>query len=127
MVLAACHEGEDPDYYKKKEQQPQEPFDRTVLVYVAGENNLSSFIASELVEMRQGSKNLGNNALVVYVDDANSRHHPYIMRIHDGLYKDSVVMQSDRLTSDPAVLSEVLHYTSTHYPAREYGLVLWGH
>ena len=123
-VFAACHEGEDPDLYEKEEKTL---YDRTVLVYISGENNLSSFISSELRELREGSKGIGNNALVVYVDDANSQHRPYIMRIHDGAVSDSTVLEADQYSSDPAMLKRVLDYTSTNYQAKEYGLVLWGH
>lgn len=126
LSLTACHEGEDPDYYKKKEKG-QEQIDRTVLIYISGENDLSTFIRPELEELCQGSKDIGNNALVVYVDDANSSHLPCIMRIKDGVFVDSTLFEKDENSSAPNVMSRVLNYTSEHYPAQEYGLVLWGH
>ncbi len=122
IAFASCHDGEDPNYYN-----PKESIERTVLVYISGENNLSSFINAELEEMRKGSIGIGSNALVVYVDDANNRHMPYIMRFKEGAIVDSVVFQSDSLSSHPDVIARVLNYTSTKYNAKEYGLVLWGH
>ena len=65
-MFFSCNKNEDSDRHDEKE-----PFDRTVLIYIAGENNLSYEISKELEEMRTGSQNLGNNALVIFVDDAN--------------------------------------------------------
>lgn len=120
-VFVACHKDED---VKNKQK---ELCDRTVLIYISGENNLHSEIRKELQEIREGSVGIGNNALVVYVDDADSRHQPYILRLHDGVTVDSTSLESDQYASDPAVLRHILSYTSEQYPAREYGLVLWGH
>lgn len=121
-LLASCHKEEDPDNHKQKEL-----FDRTVLVYISGENNLSYEISKELEEMRTGSQNLGNNALVIFVDDANKTQRPYVIRMNEGAATDTTFLESDNYSSDPALLRQILNYTSEHYTAREYGLVLWGH
>lgn len=102
-------------------------YDRTVLVYMSGENNLTSYIKIGLEGLRAGSANIGNNALVVYVDDANKNRNPYIIRIENGETKDSFALPNDPLSSDPSAFRDVLNYTSTHFPANDYGLVLWGH
>ena len=124
LAFTACHEGEDPDYYKKKNK---EQIDRTVLVYISGENNLHEFISEELSQLRKGSIGIGSNALVVYVDNANAQQPPYIVRYKEGEAVDYTAMEKDTLSSSPDVLSDVLNYTSEHYTAKEYGLVLWGH
>jgi hypothetical protein len=104
------------------------PFDRTVLVYISGENNLNSYIAEELQEIREGSKGIGDrNALLVYVDDANARHIPYTLWIKDGVAIDSMTLESDPISSSPSVIGRILRHASTYYPAKEYGMVLWGH
>lgn len=107
--------------------EPRGPFQRTVLFYISGENNLSSFIPSELREIREGSKGIGNNACVVYVDDTNPNRNPYILWIVDGVTKDSLTFETDPLSSSPETLTRVLRHTSDYYPAEEYGLILWGH
>lgn len=119
ILLAGCS--------NETEEEAEESLHRTVLVYISGENRLTSFIQSEIKEMREGSIGLGANALVVYVDENNSSRRPYIIRIKDGLTVDSTSFDSDWLSSDPSVMKQVLHYTSEHFPAEEYGLVLWGH
>ena len=119
LMLGACRSDE--------EEEGDGLLNRTVLVYISGENTLSSFIDKEFQEMRVGSRGIGNNALVVYVDDCNSERPPYIMRIVEGQTTDSVAMESDQLASDPEVMGRVLSYTAEHFAAHEYGLVLWGH
>ena len=136
LLMTACSKDEDNDddsvpstepSWAGVPSKPHEMFERTVLVYISGENNLSKQIATELSELRQGSKGIGNNALVVYVDDANSRRNPYLLWIREGESVDSVTLDSDPYSSSPEAMSRILNLTSTYYPAQEYGLVLWGH
>ena len=114
---------------KKDDDEPvvATPMERTVLVYISGENNLSGYIADELDELKEGSKGIGNNALVVYVDKKSSYEKPYIMRIKEGEAEEKYYFGTDSLSSHPEVMARVLKYTSDHYPATDYGLVLWGH
>lgn len=109
------------------EDETEVSLHRTILVYISGENNLSSSIQFDIKEMREGSVGIGANALVVYVDENNSSRQPYIICIRDGETTDSMSFDSDGISSDPSVMKKVLNYTSEHYPAEEYGLVLWGH
>lgn len=105
--------------------------DRTVIVYMSGENNLSSFFQADLGEMVTGMKSVSSNTnLVAYIDHSNSTHKPYIVRISndarqpvDTLY----TFTDDFISSDPRVMSEVLQRIITMCPANDYGLVLWGH
>lgn len=118
VLFNACSSNDEPE-------PPMDP-ERTVLIYMAGENNLSEFVSKDLKEMKEGSKSLDNrHNLIVYVDQANSIP-PYFARIKDGKIVDSVSVK-ESLTADPAVLEEALRYTRTTYPAKSYGLVLWGH
>ena len=122
-LLISCNKEKEDE-----QEQRQDHLNRTVLVYISGENNLSPFIYDdELSELRQGSQNIGANALVLYVDDASQSHTPYIIRLKDGLTEDSVALPSDPISSTSETMSFVLNYVATHYPADDYGLVLWGH
>ncbi|MBO7046790.1 MAG: lipoprotein, partial [Prevotella sp.] len=67
-VLTAC---------KKDEEETEVKAGRTVLVYIAAENNLGyeEYIGKkyrnaydDIQEMKEGVKTMGNNHLVVYVD-----------------------------------------------------------
>ena len=126
-VLTSCKK-DDPE---KAEPLPQ----RTVLIYIAGENNLNSVIKSEMDEMKVGSKSIGNNCLLVYVDGAKSGELPYLARINEGEICDSVsisdmgISSKDEYSSDPAVMESVLRYAFSNHKSEndDYGLVLWGH
>ena len=108
------------------------PARRTVIVYMSGENNLSRYVNNDLNEMVNGRKLVGDDEhLVVYVDRASTQEKPFIARITrdakqplDTLYK----YESDHLSSNAAVMTDVLQRIVTLCPATEdYGLVLWGH
>lgn len=116
-LLSACHNDDDP-----VDNTP----DRTILVYMAGENNLSKYADLDLKEMLTASKQLNHKQqLIVYVDQAKSEP-PFFARIEDGEFVDSVSVE-ESLTADPAILEKALTYMRTNYPAKSYGLVLWGH
>lgn len=108
---------------------------RTVLIYIAGENNLSSYAPIQLNQIKIGSNNLGQNNLLVYVDQAKPKELPYLAKVANGQLVDSVsiadmkISSSDVYSGDPKVMKEVLKYAFEHYPAEnnDYGLVLWGH
>ena len=125
LLLGAC--GDDNS---EPTPEPKQDAERTVLVYIAAENNLSkiskNFADNDLKEMKEGSKKLNDRQnLIIYVDKAEKTP-PYIARIKDGVLVDSTSMD-ETLTADPAILEKMLRYTREKYPAKSYGLVLWGH
>lgn len=127
LILAACVScSKDHDEENDNQEAEKQSFDRTVLIYISGENNLSSYINSELEELRQGSMGIGNNALIVYIDNNNSSL-PYVFRIQEGEFTDSFRISKDWISSSVEAMGSILDYTAQHFPARDYGLVLWGH
>lgn len=125
-TFAACHHHDD--------DCETTVADRTVLIYMAGENNLNNaksnldFIKPDLEQMREGTKTMAaNNHLLVYVDGADSKQKPYLLELANGLTVDSVAMEEDTRTSDPETLLNVMRQAMSKCPANEYALVLWGH
>jgi len=128
-ALTACN--------KENEQEAVIP-DRTVLIYMAAENNLTQwgnepffFVEEDLQQIKEGVKTIGNNRLAVYVDKAktslqNSTAKPYLLYFSNGQLTDSIPME-ESLTADPAVLERVAQKAFGDNPANGYGLVLWGH
>ena len=112
---------------KKDEPEVEESAKRTVFVYIAGENTLSSYIRSEISELKTGSKEIGNENLIVYIDAADAKNKPYMVRMKNGMTIDSVAMDEDYLSSDPIAFERILDKVINKYPAPEYGIVLWGH
>ena len=136
-LLLACHK-DDPE-------ENQVKADRTVLVYISGECSLWDFIDDDLKEMKAGSQSIGDNNLLVYVDNATTGEIPWLARIHKGQITDSVsfteiakvmnldpaesLVKGDPYSSEAQVMEGVLRYAFQKFPSKnnDYGLVLWGH
>ena len=112
--------------------------EKTVLVYMAGRNDLSSTVYSDLSEIKEGSRRISDNQrLLVFVRNNNDGGQPWLARIKNGEVTDSVSLSDMGITSsdgqnrasDPAVMEGVMQYAFSHYRAASgnYGLVLWGH
>lgn len=128
MACSSDNDDEAPGFV------PQ-PTERTVIVYMSGENKLSPYVDFNLKEIKQGSLEIGkDDCLLVYVDKSKISELPWVARIKNGQVTDSVsladigISQKDEYSSDPQVMEDVLKYAVNRYPAkRDYGLVLWGH
>ena len=136
-MLAACH--------KDDTEENEVKADRTVLVYISGECSLWDFIDDDLKEMKAGSQSIGDNNLLVYVDNATDGEIPWLARINKGQITDSVsfteiakvmnldpaesLVKGDPYSSEAQVMEGVLRYAFQKFPSRnnDYGLVLWGH
>ena len=107
--------------------------ERTVLVYLAGKNNLSESLQTNLKQMKEGSRRIGNNTLLVFVRRDMQGEKPWLARVRNGELTDSLSLEdmgistSNMQASNPELMEQVLRYAYSHYPAREYGLVLGGH
>ena len=121
VLMTACNKDE-------KKETPTVA-QRTVMVYMSGDNNLSSIVAEDIREMQQGASGIPQNCnLVAFMDRNISSEKPFIARITkdaklDTLYK----YTNDFYASNPEKFSDVLKQIATLCPAKEYGLVLWGH
>lgn len=136
-MLAACH--------KDATEENEVKADRTVLVYISGECSLWDFIDDDLKEMKAGSQSIGDNNLLVYVDNATDGEIPWLARINKGQITDSVsfteiakvmnldpaesLVKGDPYSSEAQVMEGVLRYAFQKFPSKnnDYGLVLWGH
>ena len=121
VLLTACKKDEDNKIPTIAE--------RTVMVYMSGDNSLSPVVSEDIQEMLQGASGIPLNCnLVAFIDRSISSEKPFIARITkeaklDTLYK----YTNDFYASDPEKFSEVLQQITQLCPAKEYGLVLWGH
>ena len=109
------------------------PAERTVLVYLAGKNNLSQALQTNLEQMKAGSRLIGNNTLLVFVRRDMQGEKPWLARVNNGELTDSVSLddmgfgKSNMQACNPELMEQVMRYAFSHYPANEYGLVLGGH
>ncbi len=112
-------------------EEVTQPAKRTVLVYMAAENNLTSNAQSDINEMIKGVKKISKwDHLIVFVDRANKTEKPFLIRLRDNDQQPADTIRKydqDFLDSDPAKMKEVMSWVMQHYPANDYGLVIWGH
>lgn len=124
--LIAC----DKDDNKQETITPE----RTVLIYMAANNNMSLwggryYADEDLTQVWEGIKTMGNNTLAIYVNQAKTNRSdgkPYLLYFRNGERTDSIPME-EGLTSDPALFESIVRKAFADNPANSYGLVLWGH
>ena len=133
LLLSACNKHEDPA--PTPEPTPTLA-QRTVLVYMSGENNLTkdssspgiSYLEDDYIEMLEGSYSLNSDQhLIAFIDSVGTNNKPHIVEIANGKTKNVYQYDSEFYASDPDKLLEVFKWVMNQYPAHEYGLVLWGH
>ncbi len=100
----------------------------TVLVYLAGDNNLDEAGADDLAEM----KSVGSTDevdVVAQFDRAGASGRTYRYRLRKGttLAQDRVASLGETNTGDPAVLEAFLIWGVETYPAERTLVVLWNH
>ena len=136
VTLTAC--SNDDDVLSEATNSPgarsaKAPTDRTVLVYLAGHNNLSSDLEKNVRQIKEGSKAISGGTLLVFVRTMQSGVIPWLARIENGQVKDSLsvsdlgISVNGNYACDPDMMGQVMKYAFSHYPAKEYGLVLGGH
>ena len=128
MGLTACHDDDNGGGSDDSKTT------RTVLIYMAGENNLGSggYLHDDLKEIVEGSKYLANDQrLFVFVDSLNTSSQaprvPYIMEVHGGKSQKVYEYDDDFYSCDPAYFQEIIQRVVSMAPSDSYGLVLWGH
>lgn len=100
-----------------------ESVSRTIIVYFAADNDLSTDALVDLEEMKKGFTETQNN-LIVFMDILGTP--PYLLKI--GKDKESIIKSYPELNSaSPATLTEITKEIIHLYPAEEYGLILWSH
>lgn len=100
----------------------------TLLIYMAGDNDLDSFGGKDIAEM----KTVGSSDklhIIVQRDSAKKGSQATRMRVRKGTPIQSDVLESMGKinTGDPAVLEDFLVWGLTNYPAKRTMAVLWNH
>ncbi len=100
---------------------------RTVLVYMAADNNLYRNAIKDIKEMLQATVPANNN-LLVYVDapSSSSDSIPKLFEIKNNKIKE-ICRYSKHNSASGEVLSMVLSDAMRLYPAIDFGLILWSH
>ena len=123
LVMTGCSKDDDGS-------SPTSGTRRTIIVFFAADNNLSAdnveAAQKDFEEIVTGSKKLPSDCkLIVFMDTQKSK--PYIAEINNG---DSYTIKSyttETSTASSEDICEALQFIVDAYPAKSYGLVLWGH
>ena len=107
--------------------KPAAMADWTILIYLAGDNDLDSFGGKDLVEMKKVGSNDKINVIVQRdsADDGGARR--YRVRKGTTLAEDELAQLGNTNTGDPKVLTDFLNWGLTSYPAKRTMAVLWNH
>lgn len=100
----------------------------TVMVYLAGDNDLDSAGVADLAEMKQVGSNR-DLAIVAQFDRSGTKRRTkrYLLRKGGTLAADAVADLGETNTGDPAVLRDFLLWAIGTYPAEHYLAVIWNH
>lgn len=121
VVAMACDPvSEEPPQFVEKQ--------KTVLVYMVANNNLSSQAVNNLESMKKGYVPAEDN-LLVYMHLPSSN--PLLLRLYrngeGAVAQDTVYRFPPQNSAQTKSLASVLNVSRTMFPAQEYGLVLWSH
>ncbi|MDR1758910.1 MAG: hypothetical protein LBR60_00090 [Fibrobacter sp.] len=97
--------------------------ERTVLVYMAADNNLSRNAEKDILEMRSVTFSNEYN-LIVYMDTPNQK--PCLLKIQNGSI-DTLKIYEPQNSASKQVLESVIDESFALFSAEHYGLVLWSH
>jgi hypothetical protein len=100
----------------------------TVMVYLAGDNNLDAAGVVDLTEMKKVGSN-SDLAVVAQFDRSGTKDHTrrYFIRKGGTLAADVVGDLGETNTGDPAVLTDFILWAARRYPAEHYMTVIWNH
>lgn len=100
----------------------------TVLVYLAGDNNLDSAGVTDLEEMKKVGSTAALNVVAQFDRAAAGRQTRRYCITKGGKLDDDVVASlGETNTGDPKVLIDFVQWGLQNYPAHRYLLVVWNH
>ncbi|HEY9246892.1 MAG TPA: clostripain-related cysteine peptidase [Candidatus Methanoperedens sp.] len=99
----------------------------TILVYLAGDNNLDEDGASDIAEMAKVGSNNDMNIVVQFDRAGTVGTQRFYITKGGGYPGDSIADLGETNTGDPKVLVDFLKWGIATYPAEHYMAVLWNH
>ena len=99
------------------------PAEKTIIVYMAADNDLSNDALLNIRLMQRGYHETGIH-FIVFVDAAGRP--PCLLKIRENDC-DTINTFSELNSADPQTLNNVLREVIKRYPANNYGLILWSH
>ena len=104
---------------------------RTVLIYMAGDNSLSSFVEYNMKMIEEGCKNadLENGNIIAYIDERGATPGLYQSRKDkNGIVSRNLIKEYEEENSaSPENLRSVITTVKEQFPSESMGIVLWSH
>ena len=143
VTFGACS-GEDDPVAPAREARPTETPSaipgagaKTVLIYLAGGNDLAGVLKQNLKDCKEGSRRLRDNERLIVFARFRNEGESWVARLKNGEVTDSVSLKDLGICSsdgvnracDPGVMGGVMRYVFSKYPAKDgnYGLVFGSH
>lgn len=120
FFMASCEDDPEPLVTPK----------RTVLVYMAADNNLAHFAYDDVDEIKEGmAATNGELRLLVYMDTGTSARLMELKKENGNVVEDVVREYGDRNSAGTEETREVFNdvFSNPTYAAESYGLIYWSH
>lgn len=125
FLLTGCSDKLEPPV--DPTPQPRAEAERTVIVYMAADNTLTSSVRGDTTEMVKGKNMVPENVnFIIFLDDKQQKPAIYEMSAKGGmkLWKQ---YEEELCTTDSLTMLEVLREIEHYFPARHYGITFWSH
>ena len=123
LLLASAFIACDEDVFDGKEVNVNP--ERTLLVYIAADNNLSNTANPNIYSMSSCIHDVNNANLLVFVD--RQKVAPCLLQLKSSNKTDTIKVYEELNSADANTLSAVIEYVQENYKTKSYGLLLWGH
>ncbi len=123
LLLAGCSR----DMIVTPEEQPRAEAERTVIIYMAADNSLSSQVRKDTMEMAKAKNLIPEDVnVIVYVDDKTNKPAIYELSAKKGMQRWRLY-NSEMCSTSQDVMLDALQQIEHYFPARHYGITFWSH
>jgi len=148
MIISSCERDfgfdeidQTPDSIYRNDRLPSAVSRRALILYSAGFNSLSSYLASDIEDFKTGYlPKKGRNENMVFIvsrlPEGDGKYSKPTSPVIIQLYKDNegnpvmdtvLTMNSSSSAASTATMKEALSYIKDNYPAKSYGMVFSSH
>jgi Clostripain family len=99
----------------------------TVMLYMAGDNDLDDFGVADLNEVKKAGSSSAVNLVAQFDRQGRVGTKRYLLNKGTSLEHDVVVTLGETNTGDSNVLKDFVIWAVQTYPAKKYALILWNH
>ena len=122
LIVVSCSEDTDIELIVPKE--------RTVLVYVALDNNLSGEMSDVHASLMEGWKNSDKKGNLLIFADSRGEDKPLLINIKkrsNEVIADTIFRYPEENSASPELLARVINDIKVLFPAESYGMLLFSH